>query len=169
MKHNKSGTCKCSRCAAIAAGKTPAQADAEYQKWERENLRKHGWICHFVTADAASPTGFNLHTHGLQENYQHADFQIVVPLPQKVGHSILITLADRVKAGERFEADKKVDGVITDPDGEGMPVKLIEATECGRPVLRVILPDPRGKLDLGEIDDQYVKQYDKRGERGEVE
>ena len=41
-----------------------------------------------------------------------------------------------------------------------MPVTFIDAIECKRKVLRVILPDPRGKLDLGEIDDEY----DQRGE-----
>lgn len=157
MKHRKSGTCRCQRCAAIAAGATPAEADAQRRAWTQANMRKHGWIAEVVADDFDSPTGFNLHTHGLQENYDHPDFQIVVPLPDKVGHTLMITLADRVKAGERFHAGQKVDGVI---EGAGGLVKLIDATECGRPVLRVILPDPRGKLDLGEINDQYARQYD---------
>jgi Domain of unknown function (DUF4262) len=157
VKHRKSGKCKCQRCASIAAGATPAQADAEYREWERSNLLKHGWIVHFIAEGAETPTGFDAHTHGLQENYNHPDFQIVIPLPQKVGHTLMITLADRVKAGERFQAGQKVAEVI---HGAGGLVKLIDATECGRPVLRVILPDPHGKLDLGEIDDQFVRQYD---------
>jgi hypothetical protein len=158
-KHTGKGSCKCARCAAIASGKTHAQADAEDRDWTRTQMKRHGWICHFVTDDESSPTGLNLHTHGLQENYQHPDFQIVVLLPEKVGHSILIALADRVKAGEKFQDRQKVDEII-----QRFPVKLIDAVECGRPVLRVILPDPRGKLDLGEIGDPYARQYDKRGE-----
>ncbi len=42
------------------------------------------------------------HTHGLQENYPHCKFQIVIPVPQKLLHTLMITLVDRVKAGERF-------------------------------------------------------------------
>ncbi len=159
MKHKKIGICKCARCAAIAAGKTPAQADAERRDWTRTQMNKYGWICHFVaTGDEQTSTGFNAHTHGLQENHQHADFQIVIPLPEKVAHAIFITLADRVKAGEKFAAGQKLDEVI-----QQMQVKLIDAVECGRAVLRVILPDKAGKLDLGEIADPYATQYDKRG------
>jgi hypothetical protein len=159
MKHTNKRGCTCARCAAIASGKTPGQADAEQREWTRAQMAKYGWIVHFVPGgDDQTPTGFNAHTHGLQENYQHADFQIVVPLPDKVAHGIFITLADRVKQGEKFQDRQKVDEVI-----KGFAVKLIDAVECGRPVLRIILPDPNGKLDLGEINDQYAVQYDKRG------
>jgi uncharacterized protein DUF4262 len=160
MKHRKSGPCKCARCAAIASGNTPAQASAERREWIRVQMEKYGWICDYVErGDDQTPTGFNAHTHGLQEIYQHADFQIVVPLPEKLAHSILITLADRVKAGERFQAEQKLDDVL-----QQMQVKLIAAVECDRPVLRVILPDKDGKLDLGEIADPYARQYDQRGQ-----
>lgn len=159
-KHTGKSSCNCARCAAIAAGKTPAQADAERRAWTETQIKKHGWIVHFVAGgDEQSPTGFNAHTHGLQENYQHKDFQLVIPLPEKVAHPIFIELADRVKAGEKFVAGQKVDDII-----QGMQVKLIDAVECGRPVLRVILPDKNGKLDLGEIAEPYAQQYDRRGE-----
>ena len=162
MRHRKHGICRCTRCVAIAAGATPAQADAERRAWTLANMLKHGWIAELVADDSDSPTGFNLHTHGLRENYSHPDFQIVVPLPDKVGHALLVTLAERVKAGERFEAGQKVADVIEGGgrlEGQELLVKMVEATECGRPVLRVILPDPRGKLELGEINEQYAKQY----------
>jgi hypothetical protein len=162
-KHTGKGSCKCARCAAIASGKTPAQADAEQRDWTRTEMKKHGWICHFVAdGDEQTPNGFNAHTHGLQENYQHKDFQVVIPLPEKVAHSIFITLANRVKEGEKFQAGQKLDEVI-----QRMQVKLIDAVECGRPVLRVILPDKAGKVDLGEIGDPYARQYDQRGEVAE--
>jgi Domain of unknown function (DUF4262) len=128
MKHSNTGKCRCHRCASIAAGATPAEADAEYREWEQLNLLKHGWIVHLVGDDSDSPTGFNLHTHGLRQNYDHPDFQIVIPLPEKIGHALMITLANRVKAGERFEAGQTVTELL----GNGMLVKLIDATECGR-------------------------------------
>jgi hypothetical protein len=155
MKHTNSGTC-CQRCETIAAGATPAEADAQRREWTEANMQKHGWFADLVEQDPDSPTGFNLHTHGLQENHHHPDFQIVVPLPAKVGHALLITLADRVKAGERFAAGQKIDGVI---EGAGELVKLVVATEGDRRVLRVILPDPAGKLELGEINAQNARQY----------
>ena len=162
-KHTTTGKCRCSRCEAIAAGKTPAEADADYRKWEQANMQNHGWIIHFVAqGDESSPTGFNAHTHGLQQNYDHADFQVVIPLPQQVVHTIMITLADRVKAAERFQAGQTVADVIEGGGrltGQELLVKLVDATEGGRPVLRVILPDPNGKLDLGEINAQYARQY----------
>jgi hypothetical protein len=156
MKHTNSGKCRCQRCEAIAAGATPAEADAQRREWAQANMQKYGWIAELVERDPDSPTGFNLHTHGLFENHDHLDFQIVVPLPAEIGHTLLVTLADRVKAGERFTPGQKVDGVI---DGAGGLVKLVEATEGDRRVLRVILPDPAGKLDLGEINAQYARQY----------
>lgn len=129
------------------------QALKKIREWEQKNLRKHGWIVHYVIDDPG-PTGANIHTHGLH-NFGHPDFQIVVPLPQTVAHDILINLVDRVKAGEQFQAGQKVDKVI-----RAFSVKMIEATECGRPILRVIIPDPEGNVDLGKISDPFVKQYD---------
>jgi hypothetical protein len=151
--------CHCARCEAIAAGATPAEADAEIQARDADLLKRYGWLAHIVTDDPTSPTGFNWHPHGLQERYDHRDFQIVCPLPPKVAHQIGTTLADRVKAGETFGSGQKLAQIVK---GE-MLVKLIAATECGRPVLRVILPDPRGKLDLGEIDEQFARQYEDLG------
>lgn len=156
MNHNATGKCRCSRCEAIAAGATPAEADAQYREWEETNLRKHGWIVHFVErGDPTSPTGTNLHTHGLAESCNHPDFQIVIPLPEKVGHSIFITLADRVKAGERFQAGDTAADVLAN----GLLVKFVNATEGGRPVLRVILPDPSGKVEPGQINARFAIQY----------
>jgi hypothetical protein len=148
--------CHCARCEAIAAGATPAKADAEIRTRNEKMLKQFGWFAHIVVDDPDSPTQFNWHTHGLQERYGHRDFQIVCPLPPKVAHQIGTTLADRVKAGEAFGSGQKLAQVLR----EGLLVKLIAATECGRDVLRIILPDPRGKLDLGEIDEQFALQYE---------
>ena len=163
MKKRRHPTkCQCQRCAEIAAGATPAEATAKMRQFEETNLRTHGWFAHLVADDPDSPTGFNWHTHGLQEKYDHRDFQIVIPLPAPVVHRIGTTLANRVKAGEKFGSGQKLADVIEGGGrlaGQDLLVKLIAATECGRPVLRVILPDPSNKLDLGEINEQYAIQY----------
>ena len=153
MNH-KDPTCKCARCAAIAAGATPEEADKQQVDWTREKMKKHGWIVHFVPDDEQSPTGTNIHTHGLQENFGHPDFQLIVPLPQKMAHNILINLADRVKAGEVFTDGQVVTGVI-----RGFEVKMVTATETGRVVLRVVIPAKDGKLDREEMSEPWVKQY----------
>ena len=146
--------CECARCAAIAAGATPAEADTEIRARDEKMLKQFGWLAHIVVDDPDSPTSFNWHTHGLQEGYDHRDFQIVCPLPPNVAHQIGTTLADRVKAGEKFGSGQKLDQVLR---GD-MLVKLVAATECGRPVLRIILPDRQGKLDLGEIAEPFARQ-----------
>jgi hypothetical protein len=124
--------------------------------WEEANIREYGWFVHFIVQDAETPTGFDAHTHGLRETCGHLDFQIVIPLPEKVAHGILINLADRVKAGEKFVAEQTVADVLAND----LLVKLIEATEGGRQVLRVILPDKKGKVEFAEISEPYVKQYE---------
>jgi len=128
-------------------------------KWEAEQMQKHGWYIHFVAVDPDSPTGFNAHTHGLQERQDHPDFQIVIPMPERMLHPIMITLADRVKTGERFRAGQMLDDVITGKDGGQLLVKLVDAKECDRPVLRVIIPDKHGKVELSEIAEPFDKQY----------
>lgn len=154
MKHNtEEGPCPCARCAAIAGGLTPEEADEQQRAWEIKCLGEQGFFVHYVGQDDASPTGFNAHTHGLHQ-YDHLDFQLVVPLPPRIGHSVISELANRVKGGERFEAGQVVDKVVCD-----FNVKLIEAQEDDRKVLRIILPDPEGGLEPEEISEQYGIQY----------
>lgn len=139
---------------ALAEGSSIEEARERYRAFEQEKLAEHGWIVHFVDGDNSSPTGVNVHTHGLMENYDHPDFQIVIPIPPQIIHPILEGLVDRVKEGERFVADELVDEVL-----HGYQVKMVEAAECGRTVLRVILPDQKGNLDSWSIEDPYLRQY----------
>lgn len=141
--------CPCASCAAIAAGKSPEQAIKDHLAWAEEQLRKHGFYVHLVAAgDDTSPTGFNAHTHGLAEGHQHPDFQIIIPLAEAVALELFHNLADRVKGGERFASGQLVSEIISSAGGL---VKLIDATEGDRPVLRVVLPDRHGNLGLGAI------------------
>lgn len=144
----------CARCAAIAAGMTPEEATAAQTDWEIKALGERGFYVHYVNGDDSSPTNFNAHTHGMQEFDNHLDFQLVVPLPPDSVHNIICTLAERVKSGERFVSGQKLDEII-----RGFEVKLIEAPEDNRKVLRIILPDPDGKLEPEDINEQYAVQY----------
>lgn len=146
-------SCKCARCRAIAGGLTPQEADAQQAAWQAKCLEEKGFFVHYVGGDSESPTGFNAHTHGL-EFIDHLNFQLVVPLEPLAGHTVLSTLAERVKSGEKFVANQLVNGIL-----HNYPIKLVEAAEDSRKVLRVILPDPSGKVEPEEINEQYSQQY----------
>lgn len=140
----------------IRRGMSPEAALEAARRRDAEALAEYGWYAHLVFDDDGSPTGFNCHTHGLAETCGHPDFQIVLPLPTEIAHGVLIALAEGVvKDGRRFAAGTPAVGII-----RGFPVGFAEASECGRPVLRVILPDPDGRLARGEIGAEYAIQYE---------
>lgn len=141
---------------AIRGGMTPEAALAAARQRDAEALAEYGWYAHLVFDDDDSPTRYNIHTHGLAERYGHPDFQVVLPLAPGIAHGVLIALADGVvKDGRRFTAGTPVAEII-----RGFDVGFAEASECGRPVLRVILPDPDGRLERGEIGAEYAVQYE---------
>jgi hypothetical protein len=118
-----------------------------------EMIKKFGWASHYVPLTS---THANYHTHGLQENYGHIDFQCLLPINPQLINSIVAGLADRVKKGEVFVEDKHYDDVISN-----FSVFFKKFTECGRPVLRLILPDPKGKFPQdADCDPRYKIQYD---------
>jgi hypothetical protein len=119
------------------------------RQWQDEMMDKHGWYVHFVTDhDTDSPTGYNVHSHGVQESFGHPDLQIVAPLPPELAHSLLRILVDRIKVGESFKPNKKYDKII-----RTLSVTFTEAVEGGRTVLRMILPDSTGALDEDAIEE----------------
>lgn len=120
---------------------------------QQEMMDEHKWMCHYVMPEKGEEY-INLHTHGLLENFNHRDFQIVIPVDQGTGHSILSDLVERVKRGERIQVDKKYSDVIQDFD-----VYFSLQKEMDRYVLRMILPDPNGKFPEDEgCDPFYQKQ-----------
>lgn len=140
---------------AMARGLTRNQAFDELSAREDRSMAVWGYYIHYVTSDPEVGPGLaNIHTHGIGETWGHPEFQVVVPIPPDVATAILDVLADRVKAGERFEAGRRYGDVIARLD-----VMMVEATEGGRPVLRVILPDPAGCLDREEIEPPWDRQW----------
>lgn len=82
----------------------------------------------------------NAHTHGMSK-YGHQDFQLVLYLhPNQMGY-VLNNLGLRVQAGERFKAGDLVEGIF-----DRCPLRLDEAEESGRKVLRVIIPDDQNRF-----------------------
>lgn len=82
----------------------------------------------------------NAHTHGM-DKYDHLDFQMVIHANPKEMCYILNEFGRRVQAGERFKAGDMVEGIFLD-----CPVRLDAFEECGRTVLRVIIPDSRNRF-----------------------
>lgn len=145
--------CHCAICEAKAAGFTAEQVNAAQVEWERNATEKFGFYIHCLNDDKDSPTSFNVHTHGM-ESHGHLDFQIVIPLPLDTTCVIIHDLAKRAMNGEKFYSGQLVSKII-----KGFDVKLVEATESNRKVLRVIFPDKHGKLDLNDISEKFAIQY----------
>jgi hypothetical protein len=119
---------------------------------QRTLLDTYGWYSHIIPQGGLT----NCHTHGL-ERLGHLDFQLVLPIDGNILLKLATMLVDRVKGGEKFEANMRVSGVVANYD-----VLLITAKECERnprQVLRVILPDQKGNLDEGRMDALFASQY----------
>ena len=133
------------------------------------------WIIHLCCNGAACAecgeveNGFlpfmcNAHTHGMGK-YHHPDFQMVLNLPNSEIGRILNTFGSMAQSGRRFHDGEYVLGIYED-----CSVRLMEFTECGRKVLRVVIPDKHNvypenpacelpySLQLLETDELYSKE-----------
>jgi hypothetical protein len=112
--------------------------------WEQGRLALNGWYAHLIPEGADTPTGFDIHTHGLKENFGQTDFQIVTPGDPRLHQQLLRHIISLVKQGERFKAGDRISGVFL-----GRDVLLAEAQEMDRTVLRITTPDdPAPMVDL---------------------
>ena len=137
---------------------TSEEALDAHDTWADECMAKYGFYTHFVVDDDFdnSPSGVNLHTHGMMDSVGHPDFQITVPLNPEVANGIFHNLYDRVKAGDSFKEGDEAADIL----GGGFKVTFINAVECGRPVLRVILPDPDGNIRKSKMQKKWkAAQY----------
>ena len=128
---------------------TSRAAIDSHDKWAQECMRKYGFYTHFVYDKDFdnSPSGVNLHTHGFEDSANHVDFQITIPLKPEVANEIFHELFKRVLEGWRAVEGAIIPNII----GGGMNVSFLSAMECGRPVLRVILPDPNGHINSASM------------------
>lgn len=121
---------------------------------------KIDWIIHYVANNVCCecgaveksfiPYACNAHTHGM-EKYGHPDFQLVLNYPiDEIGY-ILNTMGLRVQSGKHFKAGELIEEIYED-----CPVRLDEAEEGGRIVLRVVIPD---KYNRFPEDNQCMERY----------
>lgn len=148
-----SDECICVCCQAKKDGLTQDQIFKRLQETQAENIEKYGFCIHYVS-DSDSPELINAHTHGISSSFDHKDFQIVLNLHPSVVQSIFFNLVESLKSGNRFEHNQKVNEII-----RYFQIKLIDAVEDGRQVLRVILPDPDGNTDKDKMSLEYARQY----------
>jgi len=112
---------------------------------KKEAMDKHfmetvGWYSHYVPHTGS---WINYHTHGLERSYGHKNIQICMPLSQQQAHGLANMLVIEIKKGKKFEAGVDYEGLMA----KGYKVRFIEAKECGRSVLRLLIPDVNGKYE----------------------
>ena len=111
------------------------------------------WKIHYV---AGYPNGLvNIHTHGLDE-FGSKELQMVMPYPLQDAGKIINKIGKLIRGGRRFNAGDEIHNFF---EG-GFPVRLIDARESGRDVLRIILPDGEGRWPDDQLCEPYYKlQY----------
>lgn len=124
----------------------------ENEQWEKQMLEEYCWYMDAIFAEEYDDIHANYHTHGVQENFNHMDFQIVLNMDPEIANDIFLTLIDEINSGTRFEEGNEYSDII-----EGFKVTFKLYKEMGRDVLRVLLPDENGVLPTEENCDQYYK------------
>lgn len=137
-----------------ASGMSHDEAWESFRKQEQDMIDKYGWLIHFVEPDPDYPLNVNYHTHGMVDNLDHPDLQIVVPLPPQVANSLFHTIVNYIKLGDKFE-----DGSFAEKVVKHYSVKFVKAKENDREVLRIIIPDVDGNLERDTIVGDLGKQY----------
>lgn len=117
------------------AGLSRGAAFATIEEHDRHAIEDYGWTAHHIVGDTVP----SAHTHGLSERFGHPDLQVVLPAAPETIQRLLAPLAQAVVNGRTFRAGEESFGVFN------VPVRFVERQEGGRPVLRAIYPDPKGK------------------------
>jgi len=122
-------------------------------------LETHGWVVDVVSdtkdSKCASGTGRDIHTHGIEESFDHPDLQCVLPVDPKMVHGIFAIIVEMIKKGRKFEAGKCYSDILPNK----YKLRFLEAEENDRKVLRVILPDKEGKLHKELMQEDFRIQF----------
>lgn len=146
MKHKKEN-CDCVYC---------KHGQEAADKMQKEAIDKFGWTAHYVVDDPDCPYGVNAHTHNVYESFGHKDFQICFNIKPELINTLFFNLVNDVKSGKKYESGKKYDGVLNN-----YQVEFLDAKECGRDVLRLLIPDENGKYE-GMYSEQLTKLQNRR-------
>lgn len=123
---------------------------------EQEMLRQHGWTQRFVFPTEEPAPGehplSNSYTIGIEESFNHPNFQIIFPFPPYLTNGIFTTLVERLKEGMTFEHEMVSDQIL-----EGMDVEFMKVTNSRGEYLRVLIPDEKGLLPSDPLCDPAFK------------
>ena len=122
--------------------------------WENEMLEKYKYIVHYVL-DCDLPFKVDIHTHGLPENFNHPNVQIILPLEKNIAHGILNTVVNIIEDGGCFLPNKIYKKILRG----AFEVKFVEAYNHGEKLLRMIIPDTLNNINYEKMNDEYKKQY----------
>jgi len=126
----------------------------ELAGWQNSMLEQHGWYVHYVFIDEHT---VDSHTHGLIDNFNHPELQIIFPLPETTVHKIFSRIINNIREGAKYKENNYVEGII-----DNYKIKFIKSPdENTYDVLRIIVPDVSGNLDVGTLVPPFHLQYGK--------
>lgn len=128
----------------------------EFKRQEEELIEKYGFVIHNVFPSSDDEILWSHHTHGLKENFNHIDLEIVLPINPNIVGGVFHGMVEQIKEGESFENKLISDRVI-----QGYDVQLVKVNDGHRELLRIILPDVNGKFPADkDCADVYKNQLD---------
>ena len=89
--------CECDSCSCMNDGMSKEEAFETIKRLQEKKMEEHGWIIHLINDDPNIATGINIHTHGLEDNFDHADLQFVIDTDAQVVQTIIGTIVSRIK------------------------------------------------------------------------
>jgi hypothetical protein len=128
-------------------------------KREKQMMEKYGWVTHFVVdtddneAKVSTKTGVDIHTHGLEENFNHPDLQIALPIDASIAHSILTSIIDNIKEGNTYKDGDVCKGLL-----KGDYKVRFQKVNSDRSILRIILPNKEGQIMPSELEGAFYDQ-----------
>ena len=131
------------------------------EKRERECIERDGWFSHIIQYAPGYPYDFNMHTHGLKENFDHPDLQICLPIDYKIAYAFVVHFIEQIKKGKKYIAGTPF--VDNDVFANDHPIQMAWAKEGNRDVLRIILSDQYKSLDREtmELHEQWEGTFEK--------
>ncbi len=150
MELNHEDGCRCVICSGEMTRTDPTPK-------EDLLMQQYGWYAHCIIGDPYVSTGVNYHTHGFERSLNHPDLQIVLPTRNRTCHGIAKAIYDQIKGGKTFRNGDET--TIPHQDGSQYPVRFIEVREGDRNVLRVILPNSKGKLEPQDVAQGSEPEY----------
>lgn len=128
----------------------------EFKQQEEKLMKEYGFVIHNVFPSSDEEILWSHHTHGLKENFNHMDLEIVLPIHPQMAGGVIHGMVEQIKNGESFE-----DKLVSDKVIQNYNVQLVKVSDEYRELLRIVLPDENGKFpsdkDCAEV---YKNQLD---------